>query len=127
MASIRDVAKLAQVAPSTVSLVLNNKGYVSEASRKKVLDAFLYTDQGIIGIEMNARYKRYLRVRNTAFAFDLYTHYTYRGKEYDDEMQIIQINYTYGLGKKYDEVEVYELQNKKGEQLLKKVSCKSKF
>lgn len=39
MASIRDVAKLAQVAPSTVSLVLNNKGYVSEASRKKVLDA----------------------------------------------------------------------------------------
>lgn len=39
MASIRDVAKLAQVAPSTVSLVLNNKGYVSEVSRKKVLDA----------------------------------------------------------------------------------------
>ena len=38
MASIRDVAKLAQVAPSTVSLVLNNKGYVSDASRKKVLD-----------------------------------------------------------------------------------------
>ena len=87
--------------------------------RRKALDAVLYTDQGIIGIEMNARYKRYLRVRNTAFAFDLYTHYTYRGKEYDDEMQIIQINYTYGLGKKYDEVEVYELQNKKGEQLLK--------
>ena len=51
--------------------------------RRKVLDAVLYTDQGVIGIEMNARYKRYLRVRNTAFAFDLYTHYTYRGKEYD--------------------------------------------
>ncbi len=39
MASIRDVAKLAQVAPSTVSLVLNNKGYVSESSRQKVLAA----------------------------------------------------------------------------------------
>lgn len=39
MASIRDVAKLAQVAPSTVSLVLNNKGYVSETSRTKVLAA----------------------------------------------------------------------------------------
>jgi Transcriptional regulators len=36
MASIKDVAKLAKVAPSTVSLVLNRKGYVSEASRKKV-------------------------------------------------------------------------------------------
>lgn len=39
MASIRDVAKLAQVAPSTVSLVLNNKGYVSDQARKKVLAA----------------------------------------------------------------------------------------
>ncbi|MDF2569636.1 MAG: transcriptional regulator, LacI family [Sporomusa sp.] len=36
MASIKDVAKLAKVAPSTVSLVLNQKGYVSEISRKKV-------------------------------------------------------------------------------------------
>ncbi len=36
MASIKDVAKLAKVAPSTVSLVLNQKGYVSDISRKKV-------------------------------------------------------------------------------------------
>lgn len=36
MASIRDVAKLAEVAPSTVSLVLNNTGYVSETTRTKV-------------------------------------------------------------------------------------------
>ena len=49
--------------------------------RRKVLDAILYTDQGLIGIEMNASYKRYLLIRNTAFAFHLYSHYTYRGKE----------------------------------------------
>ena len=55
--------------------------------RRKVLDAVLYTDQGLIGIEMNASYKRYLLIRNTAFAFHLYSHYTYRGKE------------QYGLGK----------------------------
>ena len=103
----------------TIETAMMERNQGNEHARRKVLDAVLYTDQGIIGIEMNARYKGYLRVRNTAFAFDLYTHYTYRGKEYDDEMQIIQINYTYGLGKKYDEVEVYELQNKKGEQLLK--------
>ena len=36
MPSIKDVAKEAGVAPSTVSLVLNNKGYVSDKTRKKV-------------------------------------------------------------------------------------------
>ena len=36
MASIKDIAKEAGVAPSTVSLVLNKKGYVSEETRRKV-------------------------------------------------------------------------------------------
>ena len=39
MASINDVAKLAKVSKSTVSLVINENGYVSEETRKKVLDA----------------------------------------------------------------------------------------
>ena len=34
MASIREVAKLAHVAPSTVSRALNGSGYVSEQKRK---------------------------------------------------------------------------------------------
>lgn len=36
---IVDVAKLAGVSPGTVSKVLNNKGYVSEYTREKVLKA----------------------------------------------------------------------------------------
>ena len=36
MVSIKDVAKHAKVAPSTVSLVLNKTGYVSEKTREKV-------------------------------------------------------------------------------------------
>lgn len=36
MAGIKDVAKYAKVAPSTVSLVLNNTGYVSDRTRAKV-------------------------------------------------------------------------------------------
>lgn len=39
MAGIRDVAKIAHVSTSTVSLVLNNNGYVSEDTRIKVLKA----------------------------------------------------------------------------------------
>lgn len=46
MASIQDVAKLAGVSKSTVSLVINNSGYVSEATRQRVeeaIDALQYT------------------------------------------------------------------------------------
>lgn len=39
MASINDVAKHAKVSKSTVSLVINNTGYVSEQTRKKVTAA----------------------------------------------------------------------------------------
>lgn len=35
MASINDVAKKAGVSKSTVSLVINNSGYVSQETRKK--------------------------------------------------------------------------------------------
>lgn len=44
MASINDVAKRAKVAKSTVSLVLNNSGYVSEETRAKVEQAIKELD-----------------------------------------------------------------------------------
>lgn len=44
MAGITDVAKLAGVSVSTVSLVCNKKGYVSDATREKVLHAMAKLD-----------------------------------------------------------------------------------
>lgn len=39
MATIKDVAKLAEVSVTTVSRVLNNRGYISDATKQKVHDA----------------------------------------------------------------------------------------
>lgn len=44
MASIRDVAKKANVGPTTVSRVLNNSGYVSDETRQKIEEAMRELD-----------------------------------------------------------------------------------
>lgn len=61
-----------------------------------------------------------------AFHCDNYAHYTLVGKEYTEDLQIIQINFTYELMKKEDTkkldlgiVEVYEMQNSKGIKYVK--------
>ena len=38
MATIKDVSKIAGISVTTVSRVLNNRGYISETTRKKVYD-----------------------------------------------------------------------------------------
>lgn len=44
MPTIKDVANLAKVSVTTVSRVLNNRGYIAEEARKKVEDAMLQLD-----------------------------------------------------------------------------------
>lgn len=53
MASIKDVAQLANVSPSTVSLVLNDKGNISPETRQRVLE-----------VVQQLGYKRNVRARN---------------------------------------------------------------
>ena len=63
------------------------------------MDILLNTDKGIIGVEMNARRKDYLHARNASYQCDSYAHYTLRGDEYTEEIQVIQINFTYEMDK----------------------------
>ena len=49
MANIKDVAKEAGVSVTTVSRVMNNRGYISEKTRKKVYDAIDNSDGFYVG------------------------------------------------------------------------------
>ena len=56
MANIKDVAKEAGVSVTTVSRVMNDRGYISEKTRKKVYDAMEK-----IGYHTNELAKNFLR------------------------------------------------------------------
>ena len=88
--------------------------------RRKNLDILLHTDKGKIDIEMNACHKDYLHSRNMAYLCDTYSHYTLVGEEYTEDVQIIQINFTYGLGLKDREiVRRYFIQDDKHQKFVK--------
>ena len=88
--------------------------------RRKNFDIFLNTDKGKIDIEMNACVKDYLYARNTAYLCDTYSHYTLVGENYTEDVQIIQINFTYEMSKKEQEIlRKYYIQDKEQNKFVK--------
>ena len=67
--------------------------------KRKHFDLFLDTDIGKIQVEINSYYSDYIPVRNTSYICNTYTSYTSRGDKYDPNINIIQINFSYGLKK----------------------------
>lgn len=66
--------------------------------KRKYFDCLLKTDVGKIGIEINSNgEKEYVRPRNMAYISDMYASHTLVGKEYNEEVEIIQINLSYEL------------------------------
>ena len=85
--------------------------------KRKYLDALLYTDQGNIGIEINASNKDYVRPRNMAYLCDMYSSYTLIGESYTEKTKIIQINFTYGL-KDNKGIRIYKMQDKDNKEFV---------
>ena len=56
--TIRDVAKTAQVAPTTVSRVLNNKGYISDETRQRVEEAIATLNYIPNSLSQSLRYQK---------------------------------------------------------------------
>lgn len=86
--------------------------------RRKTLDALVTTENRIIGIEVNANCENYVHPRNMAFISDVYAHQTLVGENYTEDIEIMQINFTYGLSddKPY---RIYTIQDAEGKKFVK--------
>lgn len=65
----------------------------------KRIDALIETNGKKIEIEVNSGFKPYLRPRNMAYVCNVYQANTLVGKTYNEDISIVQINLTWGLGK----------------------------
>ena len=70
---------------------------INMAIRRKYLDLLLDSKQVMVNIEVNGFNKKYVKPRNTSFICDCYSNYTLVNKEYTEDKDIIQINFSYGI------------------------------
>ena len=73
----------------------DNVDYVK--TRRKSYDLRVSTNIGRIMIEINANIYDYSRMRQMSYISNEYSHIIRKGGEYDEEIDVIQINFTYGL------------------------------
>ena len=71
--------------------------------RKKLYDLRLNTNIGRIQVEVNSNIYNYSKNRQMAYLCNEYSHITLSGEEYNEEIDIIQINFTYGMMKNFEE------------------------
>ena len=89
--------------------------------RTKTLDLLVKSNNKYIHLELNINKPTYLHVRNLCFFMDAYTKKTKRGRKFDTRSLFIHIDLTYGLSKKYDPVECYEIGSKQGHKYVKNI------
>ncbi|MBP3766144.1 MAG: PD-(D/E)XK nuclease family transposase, partial [Bacilli bacterium] len=87
--------------------------------KKKTFDCLLNTNEGLIGIEVNTSQPSYIHPRNFAYACDMYKSSTTIEDNYSENINIIQINLSFGLPKKQERIRVYKMQDEKGNMFVK--------
>ena len=89
--------------------------------RRKNVDALLTTNVGKIEIEVNAFNKAYVHPRNASYIYDIYSHNVLVKQEYTEDIQVIQINLSYGL-KDEKCMRIYKLQDESGKCYVKNLT-----
>ena len=85
--------------------------------KRKHFDLNLKTDVGRIQVEVNTSTDEYVNPRNMAYLCDIYSHYTLKGEEYSEDVNIIQINFSYYLKDKKD-LRIYYYQDQEGKRYI---------
>ena len=86
--------------------------------KDKRVDAFVYTGNKKIDIEINSQYEKYLNPRNTAYICNTYQSHTLAHKEYNQQTDIVQVNLTWGLGEE-DVMTKYMIMSENGKLFVK--------
>ena len=81
--------------------------------KRKYADIVLEANAGKIEIEINAWNEDYVKPRNMAYLCNIYTNHTMVGESYNEDVPIIQINFSYGL-KDREKKRVYRVQDDSG-------------
>ncbi len=69
--------------------------------KNKTLDVLVKAKDKLINIEVNSEYYESLRYRNSGYIYEKYAEISKAGDDYKDMPDIIQINFTSGLPKRY--------------------------
>ena len=80
-------------------------------SRKKLVDALIYTDKDVINIEVNTSTEDYVKPRNFAYISRAYANYVLVGDHYSEKVKFIQINLSYNLTQK-EYLRIYKVMDK---------------
>lgn len=87
--------------------------------KDKRVDALVYAGDKKIEIEINSENRDYVRPRNMAYLCNIYQSHTLRVEEYNEDTDIIQINFTYGLGEKKEAKREYKVRDKEVKEYVK--------
>lgn len=87
----------------------------SKIEKRKTVDLLITFEDKIVNLEVNSSHYKYLNERNFSYITAVYNSIFEKGKRIKSKDEVIQINFTWGLPKKYEKIDVltYEVRDKK--------------
>ena len=78
----------------------------SKIEKRKTVDLLITFEDKIVNLEVNSSHYKYLNERNFSYITAVYNSIFEKGKRIKSKDEVIQINFTWGLPKKYEKIDV---------------------